>query len=247
MRLNTLPQLGGVELWRGASVIDGAPISYVATLRSSNRKTDNMIQTCILRQDMSPVDAVKDGSDESICGGCIHRAQDGKHRSCYVNVGQAPRAIWKSWCAGKYTQVDPDDFGEYYSTHRSVRLGAYGDPAAVPLDVTDAFMKHDWPSHTGYTHQWKWCDRGWARHVMASVDTLDQKEEANSMGYRTFRVGGPDDVPVDDEIICLADTIEHMTCLRCGLCCGYRENAKNIFIKVHGSGASNYTVKLKSN
>jgi hypothetical protein len=48
MRLNTLPQLGGVELWRGASVIDGSPIVYIATLSSSNRKTGNMIQTWIL-------------------------------------------------------------------------------------------------------------------------------------------------------------------------------------------------------
>lgn len=245
MRLNTLPQLGGVELWRGASVIDGSPIVYVATLSSSNRKTGNMIQTWILRQDVSPVDAVKTGADESICGNCIHRAQDGQRRSCYVNVGQAPRAIWKSWTEGKYQKVDPLDFGAFYHTHRSIRLGAYGDPAAVPFQVTDLFMGFKWLSRTGYTHQWEWCREEWSAYVMASVDNLTQKEEANYMGYRTFRVGGPDDEPTSDELLCLAES-HNLQCHDCGLCCGAKKKSKNIFIKAHGSGASNYTVKLNS-
>ena len=159
-------------------------------------------------------------------------------------MGHAPRAIWKSWCDDKYKQVDPDAFGAHYSTHRSVRLGAYGDPAAVPIDVTDAFMDSKWSTRTGYTHQWEWCDRGWNKYVMASVDTLEQKEKANSMGYRTFRVGGPDDKPVSDEILCL-NTSHNLQCHDCGLCCGQRKGAKNIFIHAHGSGAKNYTVKIK--
>ena len=56
-----------------------------------------MIQTWILRSDVNPVEAVNNGDDYSICGDCPHRKNDKGERSCYVNVGQAPNAVFKSF------------------------------------------------------------------------------------------------------------------------------------------------------
>ena len=66
----------GVIIWEGASAIDGAPIRVIATglkTSSHNAKTGDLIQTWILRADMTPQEAVDSGADESICGGCPHR------------------------------------------------------------------------------------------------------------------------------------------------------------------------------
>lgn len=210
-----------------------------------------MIQTWILHQDMSPVDAVMSGADESICGNCIHRAIDGKKRSCYVNVGQAPLQIWRAWQNNKYPQVSPADFGEYYSRYRSIRLGAYGDPAAVPLRVLHDLMSPAWLGHTGYTHQWRDCDAGYAGYLMASVDTEAEYWEAKADGWRTFRTLTPDDSLTDGEISCPAsdEAGKRTTCDRCKLCAGNFSNRKHkpkdIGIIAHGVGAKNYARKLE--
>ena len=84
----------GLVLHEGPSPIDGEPIVSIATLHSNNRKTGDMVQIWILRQDMAPMEAIKSGGDRSICGGCPHRGT-GTKRSCYVNVFRAPAAIWQ--------------------------------------------------------------------------------------------------------------------------------------------------------
>ena len=56
----------GFILGHGRSLIDGMPIVVVATIKSRNTKTGDMVQTWILRQDMLPTDAVKTGADWSI-------------------------------------------------------------------------------------------------------------------------------------------------------------------------------------
>jgi len=63
----------GLELWRGASRLDGAPIVAIATglaAPSSNPKTGPMVQTWILRADVAPHEAQRDGRDASVCGDC---------------------------------------------------------------------------------------------------------------------------------------------------------------------------------
>ncbi len=82
-----------VLLWKGPSAIDGAPIALVATelkKASSNTKTGGMVQTYIIRSDVSPVDAIHTGADSSIAGACPHRgdivpATDGAHATKNVN------------------------------------------------------------------------------------------------------------------------------------------------------------------
>jgi hypothetical protein len=64
-----------VEVWRGPSPIDGAPIVMIMTglspkSPSRNSKTGPMVQTHIVRQDMAPVVAMMGGHDRAICGDC---------------------------------------------------------------------------------------------------------------------------------------------------------------------------------
>ncbi len=66
-RKNKPPQtdVRGFIMWEGASVLDGSPIVCIATLETSNKKTGAMVQTLIIRTDMSPIEgskAKKDGA-----------------------------------------------------------------------------------------------------------------------------------------------------------------------------------------
>lgn len=47
-----------------------------------------------------------------------------------------------------------------------VRLGTYGDPAAVPTVVWQTVLAQS-AMHTGYTHQWRTCDQTLAHWCMA--------------------------------------------------------------------------------
>jgi len=72
-------------LWEGSSLIDGAPIVVIVSglLKSENAKTGNMLQTYILRADVSPTNAIRSGEDSSICGDCPARGDGtGKGRTC---------------------------------------------------------------------------------------------------------------------------------------------------------------------
>ena len=69
-----------VEAWRGPSPYDGTPIvliltglSPLASEQSGNRKTGAMVQSYILRQDMSPIVAVMSAADRAVCGDCSLR------------------------------------------------------------------------------------------------------------------------------------------------------------------------------
>jgi hypothetical protein len=56
----------GAIIYRGPSQLDGQPIVIVAVWSSSkkaNRKTGNVVQTYILREDIDPVTASKLGED----------------------------------------------------------------------------------------------------------------------------------------------------------------------------------------
>lgn len=122
----------GLVLFEGSSVLDGQPIVVIATLNSRNSKTGDMVQTWILRSDINPVEASKTKQDASICGGCPHRHSLGG--ACYVNIGQAPLAVWKAYKRGAYPHVLEGD-NEKYLKGRFIRLGSYGDPAAVPVSI----------------------------------------------------------------------------------------------------------------
>ena len=59
-------------------------------------------------------------------------------RVCYVNVGQAPAGVWRAFRAGRYPRYRRRVDAELLAD-RSIRLGAYGDPAALPDSVVEHF------------------------------------------------------------------------------------------------------------
>jgi hypothetical protein len=97
-------------IYKGPSLIDGSPIIVIALVKSSNKKTGNMVQTYIIRSDMDPLTASKYGYDEAVCGSCKHRGLadpegPGKQaikRSCYVTLFHGPLQVYKSFKKGNY-------------------------------------------------------------------------------------------------------------------------------------------------
>jgi hypothetical protein len=117
------------------------------------------------------------------------------------------------------------------------RLGAYGDPAAVPLEVwTEALKRFKASGHTGYTHQWK--SERLEDTLALCQASLDGPGLANSHkvqgGY--FRVTSEPDKLLPGEILCPSYT-HGTTCADCGLC---NATGHKVVIPVHGAGAGKF-------
>lgn len=223
----------GFILAEFTSAIDGEHCVAILTLKSSNRKTGNMAQVWILRSDVNPVEAIATGADASICGDCPHRKDDQGHRSCYVNVGQSPNGIWKAYKRGIYPRAfDMLDTVRDALKGRSIRWGAYGDPAIIPLEVFE-FFNDMADSHTGYTHQWrKNFSAVYKKIFQASCDGLQDYLDATAHGWKTFSVA-----PVGSTLPgkqCPA-TVQNSSaqCLTCKLCNGAKQD---IWVEAHGAG-----------
>lgn len=254
----------GFILYDGPSLIDGAPIVAIAITSSSNRKTGNMVQTYILRRDMSPIDASRIGADESVCGHCPQRWHLGG--ACYVNLGQAPLGVWRAFHRGAYPRAKrfanawfaPDPSGARSIANgtpcigkgRMVRLGTYGDPAAVPADVWRDLVSHA-IGHTGYTHQMRNASIPEAQRVaigalcMVSVDSAQDAQDAHAHGWRSFHVQTADAARAPWQFTCpaSAEAGKRKTCADCGACNGTRgadDRRASVAIVVHGSLASRF-------
>lgn len=238
--------------YQGPSMIDGGPIVAVATglaKASPNVKTGGLVQIYIIRSDMHPIQAVNCGADESICGQCPHRgkivpAESGGTknvlRSCYVTLIHGPSQVWRGVQSGSYRVLTPEE-GADVLEGRMIRIGAYGDPAAVPFDIWETLLESAGPS-TGYTHQWRQFPK-FAKWCMASVDNEIERAEAKLLGFRTFRVRTSGDRILKGEGQCPASVeMNHATqCNACMLCGGKSTNAKaDITILAHGAGATNF-------
>ena len=246
LKFNPPKHPSGYIIYRGASLLDGKPIVVVAIVRESkNKKTGNLVQTYILVDNgQSPVVNAKTLEDVSVCGDCKHRR--GMGGSCYVNLGQGARSVMDGVMRGIY----PEKIlaARVAAKGRKVRLGTYGDPAAVPAMVWGSLLS-DAAGHTGYTHQWA---SGKADHVkqwcMASADTPKEKALAKSMGWRTFRVRGADDVEVyADEGKCPAseEMNKRVTCEDCMACSGGVDSKKaSMVIIVHGSLKNRFAASI---
>ena len=57
-------------IYKGQSLLDGKPVVAIATYSDRNTKTGKVLQTYIIRSDISPLNASKTGADFSICGDC---------------------------------------------------------------------------------------------------------------------------------------------------------------------------------
>lgn len=246
MKLLPLSRPLGLVVYQGPSMLDRAPIVVVLTgfRPSGNRKTGKMLQAWILRSRISPVEAVNSDRDFSVCGDCKHRGFF-IDRTCYVVVPQAPLVVYKTYKMGRYVDVRSWTKRELETvlSGRKIRFGAYGDPAAAPIDLWRrlAAVAGGW---TGYTHQWqRHRAQGLAQFVMASVDSAEEAAEAESLGWRTFRVRTGFESLADDEVVCPAapEGGSRTTCEQCGLCRGQSSVAKNISILAHGHGAAKFS------
>lgn len=195
-------------LYHGPSMIDGAEIVAIATESSANSKTGAMAQVWILRADVPPQAASRDGRDVSICGDCPHR-------------------------------FNP-------ATGKRIRLGAYGDPAAVPAHVWEQLLE-DSDGRTGYTHQWAHRDplvranaAALRPYVMASADSIADHQRATAAGWRTFRVRTASSPLLERERVCPASTEAgaRTECAACRACSGTAGRGhSNITIIAHGAQA----------
>ena len=233
----------GFILWEGTSPLnDQHEIVVVATLNSGNKKTGtprkngNMVQVWILLRDTLPTDAIKLGYDGAICGDCVHRGdRNGKKNTCYVNAGQGPGMVWKSFQAGKYTHLHLSGYAKAFG-HRKIRFGAYGDPACIPPFIVRALMAVG-IAWTGYTHQWR--KRPDLKSAcMASVDNEAEYFEAKAQGWRTFRVKAEGEALLKREIDCCNYT-HGVLCIDCCLCDGTHDDkhsagVKDIAVDAHG-------------
>lgn len=233
-----------IVVYLGPSQIDGSPIVVLASTQSTNAKTGPLIQTWILCADRNPVESSRLGLDAAVCGRCPRRHHLGG--DCYVPIWQAPRAVWAAWeRSGSPSEnwADPVEITRLSQDAITcgLRLGSYGDPAAVPHAVWADLISALQPRCvTGYTHQWRAMQGArhtWFReNTMASVDSLQEAYQARTLGWRYFLAISEEIAknPPKDSIQCPADPV---TCSDCALCAGSKRRAKSIFLVEHGARA----------
>lgn len=230
--------------YRGPSLLDGSPVALVVVGATSNRKTGDMVQTYIIPDvGLSPQQAAREGRDAGVCGGdvngggCGHRPVNGG--TCYVKLFHGPRSVWAAMQRGRYAHSL--DAAATLCQGRMVRLGTYGDPAAVPLHVWNTLTQgaSGW---TGYTHQWRTCDAALMLFCMASVDSEEEATQARNAGWRYFRVRAAAAPVLQREMVCPAshEAGKRLDCAACGSCKGTqpeRRSAASVVIVAHGSMA----------
>jgi len=258
MKTKAKPKSNGVILWRGPSQLDGHEIVVIAIglrRKSANGKTGALLQTYILRTDLSPKDAVATGADFSICGNCKLRPVAfvamgrvwRRLRRCYVNLGQGPLNVFKALQRGVYPQLPENDLPAVVEVGRGrdVRIGTYGDPAAVPLWVWAALIQAA-ADHTAYTHQHAMAPQ--LRGIcMASADTVEEAQAAQAAGWRYFRVVQPGDplkLPGEAKCPASAESGRKLQCQDCMACSGAGSGRRgSIVIQAHGGFATMHAVR----
>lgn len=232
----------GVVLYEGPSRIDGEPIAAILTgfKDGDNKKTGNTLQVWIMRSDIHPHDAKKEGKDFSICGDCVHRKE--YWETCYVNLIRGPISTYHRYKSLHYPKMDKKYFELLKG--RIIRWGAYGDPCAIPLKIIKKYTDMS-KGATGYTQQWNTNkNKGYQEYLMASVKSTlgyyDWYYKAQKRGWRTFRTTTPDDfVILENESPCFAskERGELTTCVNCFACNGLSSDKKSKVTFMHGSPA----------
>jgi hypothetical protein len=171
----------GYILYEGKSLLNGKNIVAIAPgfkRKSHNPKTGDMIQVWILSTNNYPLKAHDLGEDKATCGDCKHRHWN----TCYLNKMQAILNVYKSFKRGNYSILS--DYSIF--TNKSVRIGAYGDPTAVPTYIWENVLQYA-TGHTAYSHQWaKKKNKRYMNYCMASCDTINEAKKAIKMGYKPF-------------------------------------------------------------
>lgn len=225
-------------IYNGPSLLDGKPIVVIATYSDRNTKTGRVLQTYILREDISPLDASKTGEDYSICGSCKFRGtptNDPKRkqavdRGCYVNLGQGPTIVYKAYQRGVYPMADSYEDRKSLGHRRVVRVGTYGDPAAAPKHIWTELLE-SCDTWLAYTHQHSWEPE----IAMQSVESHLEAHMHWQHGRRTFRViADLGQLDTRNEVLCPAskEAGRRVQCNQCRLCAGFKQ-AKSVAIVEH--------------
>ena len=170
-------------------------------------------------------------------------------RACYVIVSQAPTIIFKAYKRGLYCEATPEQAAQYVRG-RALRIGAYGDSAALPIGVVEPLADAA-DTVTNYTHSGCYDmsrAKQLAQFTMLSADNLKQAERYWKSGARTFRVSSDwtlidgvrrlNDI-ADGESQCPKTISKQVSCVGCGLCDGLKRGIKSsIVAPSHGNGAA---------
>ena len=225
----------GLIIYDGPSLFNNDSIVAIATgfEKSKNRKTGNMLQVWILVKAESPIDAIEAGTSVAVCGDCKHH----RFNSCYVAVHQAPLAVWRAWKAGRYPMANSSHLPLFVG--HKIRLGAYGDPAAVPVSIWRSICSVA-AGHTAYTHAWRNpAAAEHQRYCMASCDTSAEVAEARAAGWKPFYVRGIAEPLPADSFECPASELagHRLNCDRCMACSGgeHRPGQATPSIEIHGT------------
>jgi hypothetical protein len=191
-----------------------------------------------MREDINPLDASKTGADYSICGDCQLRGEittdpkrkQAKGRRCYVNLGQGVLITWRAYKRGVYPDAQTQEARAALGRGRVVRVGTYGDPAAVPQAVWTELLAEA-ENFMAYTHQ-----KPWRPDIaMQSADSYAEARDHWRAGRRTYRIiTGLEQLDKSHEILCPAskEAGKRVQCTACKLCRGSAQ-AKSIAIVEH--------------
>lgn len=221
---------GSICVWQGPSLFDGKPIQVVLSSfdkDSENDKTGAMIQIYILPIDETPYQVFKSKAP-TVCGDCKYNGG-----GCYVrwsNIGHISKSARRN--------IGTLDLGQSLCAGLRIRVGAAGDPAAVPTYVWETLLK-DADGFTGYTHSWKDCDPRLKDYFMASVDSSYENSVARIQKWKTFYVVESIEESPEDSIRCLAAKIKnnglHYQCVDCMKCTGNNKATQTIVEVLHGA------------
>ena len=215
-------------LYTGPSEYTGNPVQAFITIKSSNTKTGNIPQVTFLPKDVKPTDAIKNGQDRDVCGNCPLRPSkfnpETHDKPCYVNCGFAPNAIDRA-------KNKPDY--DYSGLFNVLRLGAYGDSASIKKQALLKIVGLG-KRVLNYTHAWRDKKFNFLKAFsMASVHSIKEKNQANKLGFRTFRTLSFACQKIEDNEIICPNFTKSIQCKNCKLCCGNQIKAKNIVIPSH--------------
>ena len=226
---------------------DGAPLTVTVTgleRPSKNAKTGDMLQVAIMRADKLPSLAARDGADRSVCGSCQLRPSLGNKIKCYVKLWRSFNQIYRSTIAAGAAVTESigeliaplqrcNEPGAKHSRRRcahktgkplGVRLGSYGDPSFIDLDLITELCPPGRP-RTGFTHRWREIPIAYADYMMGSLDPETHPDraaaraEANALGFSTYAVLERGAAPSVGSVIC-PHTTHGIACADCGLCAG---------------------------
>ena len=160
-------------------------------------------------------------------------------RVCGSAITSLPTHAPKAGSYAGYPEATSADEIQAFGNGRAIRLGTYGDPAAVPLYVWEALCANA-TGWNGYTHQWMTSSPEYSRYCMASIDQPCDTIAAELLGYRCFVAVLPEEsagVTARKSVGCPAAE-ENGRKATCGDCmgCGGTDGrgTTNRVIEVHG-------------